>query len=140
MKTKKNRGRPPSLEQYEAKFIEYCDENKIIYDFDEDNTPIINPYKESNLGIYKVGSFGKNRVDCTITAETTSRKNTIIRKFDKKNVKYEVIVEGETEAIIVFNIKELKKMARTLDLKRTNKRVMPTKALEALKEYRKNKL
>lgn len=104
----------------EHAFIKLCKKQKLRVRMDEDDCPILLPQSKKKAKLYKIGCWGNNIFDLTITAEhgkTKERIIGIVKKLEAAaGVAYTNYIEGETEAILLFDWKDLFVVAKALKL------------------------
>lgn len=102
------------MEEYEKKFIRVCKRNRIRLDKDETGCPVSRPRGKKKKRWFYMCPWSDEQSAIVITAPTVQRKKAL--KKQAKNVKCEVFVDGEQEAILLFPIKSTKIMAKTMGL------------------------
>jgi hypothetical protein len=115
------------LADYEKEFLKLCKKKGWKCVADEDGCPILIPNAQKKRELYKVAPQGGNKCAVVITVPHSKTKNKIKKKFKKSKVDFEILIEGDTEAILVFDIKRLAKVVQILSLKKKANRKPPPK-------------
>jgi hypothetical protein len=139
---KKARLNKKDFEQYDWDFCQACEDNNLKVVADEDGWPIVQKkrrYGKRNI-LYKLSSFGPDLIDITILDIPISTKRRMLHKLNHAGIEYRVHVEATEEIIIIFNLKDLRKIKRIFNLrKRTSKYKITEEHLEKLLASRKNR-
>ncbi len=98
--------------KHEREFIVKCQELRLRLMKDEDFCPILRPRGKLRKKLYKICSWGPDKCDITITTNHPKTKKRIINMMECTKVPFEIKQNGDREAILVFSITELKKVAK----------------------------
>jgi hypothetical protein len=106
----------------EHSFIKLCKKLKLRVKMDVDDCPVLIPQSQKKAKLYKIGCWGNNIFDLIITAghgKTKERIIGIVKKLaESQGVVYNTYVEGDAEAILLFDWKYLFVVAKALKLTR----------------------
>jgi hypothetical protein len=108
------------LVPYEHAFIKLCKKQKLRVRMDVDDSPVLFTQSKKKAALYKIGCWSKKQFDLTITATHGKTKEKIIgivkKLAESQKVGYTIYVEGDTEAILLFDLKDLFVVAKALKL------------------------
>lgn len=133
----------------EKAFVAMCSErNWIVENEDETGTPILNPSRAKNAGIYRVAAHGMDGdtvlIGLCVTAIHGKTKKALLDKAEKANLNGTILAESDTDLYYAFPIERLPRAVKTFNLrKKQNHSGPPKEAIEkgqaALAAYREKK-
>lgn len=97
------------LTEYEQSYVCRCKRNKIRWEYNTDGSPVSRPRGKVKRTWFFFAPWNNGEDSIVIMPKTVGRKNSLLNKINKRDLKYHVWAEGETDIILLFDSKNLKK-------------------------------